>query len=69
MIGEIKLFLAQEVIFSINELFLKVGWFIWVILKLDDEVKGMKVGSPLDIKYSIILLLSLSFHLLDFAFF
>ena len=51
MIGEIKLFLAQEVIFSINELFLKVGWFIWVILKLDDEVKGMKVGSPLGFEY------------------
>ena len=47
MIGEIKLFLAQEVIFNTNELFLEVGWFIWVILKLDDEVKGMKVGSPL----------------------
>jgi len=37
----------NQVIFSTNELFLKVGWFIWVILKLDDEVKGMKVGSPL----------------------
>ena len=53
MIGEIKLFLAQEVIFSTNELFLEVGWFIWVILKLDDEVKGMKVGSPLLIKQVI----------------
>ena len=47
MIGEIKLFLTQKGIFNTNELFLKVGWFIWVILKLDGEVKGILIGSPL----------------------
>ena len=29
-------------------LFLEVGWFISAIMKLDGEVKDMKLGTPLE---------------------